>query len=64
MADELVKRLRSYRPTNEWGDGVHHVICTEAAARIEALESTLAEARRQALEEAGKAATNGKDVRR
>ncbi len=45
MADDLVGRLRSYRPTNEWGDGVHHVICTEAAARIEALEAECADLR-------------------
>jgi hypothetical protein len=32
--DGLVERLNSYRPTNEWGDGVHHVICTEASAEI------------------------------
>lgn len=62
MSDSLVERLRSYRPTNEWGDDVHHVICDEAAARIQALETSLAKAegrvkkaRRQALEEAAKA---------
>jgi hypothetical protein len=37
----LIERLRAYRPTNEWGDGVHHVICDEAADRIEALERRL-----------------------
>lgn len=42
--DDMVERLRSYRPTNEWGDGIHHVICTEAAARITELETSLAEA--------------------
>lgn len=39
MTDDLVGRLRAYRPPNEWGDGVNHVICDEAAARIEALEA-------------------------
>ena len=42
----LVKRLRAYRPTNEWGDGVHHTICDEAADTItellEALEAIVA----------------------
>ncbi len=45
--DDLKERLRNYRPTNEWGDGVHHVICDEAAARIQALETSLAEAGEQ-----------------
>lgn len=31
---ELVARLEVYRPTNEWGDPVHHVIIDEAAACI------------------------------
>ena len=31
---ELVGRLEAYRPTNEWGDPVHHVIAAEAAACI------------------------------
>ena len=31
---ELVGRLESYRPTNEWGDPVHHAIIDEAAACI------------------------------
>ncbi len=31
---ELVGRLEAYRPTNEWGDPVHHVIADEAAACI------------------------------
>lgn len=30
----LVKRLRDYRPTNEWGDPVRHVIADEAADAI------------------------------
>lgn len=33
-AMELVRRLEAYRPTNEWGDPVHHVIIDEAAACI------------------------------
>ncbi len=33
----LADRLRTYRPTDEWGDGVHHAICTEAADTIAAL---------------------------
>lgn len=31
---ELVRRLEAYRPTNEWGDPVHHDIADEAAACI------------------------------
>lgn len=31
---ELVGLLEAYRPTNEWGDPVHHVIIDEAAACI------------------------------
>lgn len=34
-AREIVKRLRTYRPTDEWGEGVHHTICDEAADIIE-----------------------------
>ena len=34
---ELVERLDAYRPTNEWGDPVHHVIIDEAAACIREL---------------------------
>jgi hypothetical protein len=44
MSDDLVKRLQAYRPTNEWGDPVHHWICDEAAARILELEAGLATA--------------------
>ena len=47
-AGMIAERLRKYRPTNEWGDPIHHVICTEAAttittqsARIEELENEL-----------------------
>lgn len=36
-AAELATRLRAYRPTNEWGEGVRHVICDEAADALEAL---------------------------
>lgn len=31
---ELAARLEAYRPTNEWGDPVHHAIADEAAACI------------------------------
>lgn len=31
---DLIERLESYRPTNEWGDPVHHAIIDEAAACI------------------------------
>lgn len=37
--DDLERRLREYRPTNEWGDGVHHVICDEAADEIARLRA-------------------------
>lgn len=43
MASEIVNRLRTYRPTNEWGDGVHHVICDESADAIEASRAAVAE---------------------
>lgn len=42
--DDLVRRLREYRPRNEWGDGVHHVICDESADAIVDLQRQLAEA--------------------
>ena len=32
----IVERLTDYRSTNEYGDPVHHSICTEAAATIAA----------------------------
>ena len=35
----LEERLRKYRPTDEWGDGVRHVICDDAADLIEALRT-------------------------
>ena len=38
---EFADRLRKYRPTNEWGDGVHHTMCDEAADEIERLELAL-----------------------
>ena len=38
----LVNRLRSYRPADEWGDPVHHVICDSAANRIQSLEAQVA----------------------
>lgn len=34
---DLIERLESYRPTNEWGDPIHHAIIDEAAACIRAL---------------------------
>lgn len=40
MAD-IVERLINYRPENEWGDGVHHTICTEAAGEIKSLQADL-----------------------
>lgn len=47
MTDDLklVERLRSYRPTNEWGDPCHHVICDAAASAIERLVRERDEAR-------------------
>lgn len=42
---ELRERLHAYRPTNEWGDGVHHVICTEAADALTTLEAENADLR-------------------
>jgi hypothetical protein len=35
--DSMIERLRSYRPANEWGDGVRHEICDEAASLLEQL---------------------------
>lgn len=46
---DLIERLRVYRPWDEWGDGCHHVICDEAADRLEAL-SAENERLRRALE--------------
>lgn len=40
---DIVERLIAYRPTNDWGDGVHHTICTEAAGEILSLRSREAE---------------------
>ena len=37
----IVERLRAYRPTSEWGDPIHHVICDEAAATIAAQAAEL-----------------------
>lgn len=39
---ELVRRLEAYRPTNEWGDPVHHVIIDEAAACIREMVEKIA----------------------
>lgn len=33
----LAKRLRKYRPTDEWGCGERHAICDEAADEIDRL---------------------------
>lgn len=38
---DLVERLRTYRPANEWGDGVEHTICNEAADEIERLRAAM-----------------------
>lgn len=38
---DLLERLRGYRPQNEWGDGVEHTICNEAADEIERLRLAL-----------------------
>ena len=35
---DLVKQLREYRPSDEWGP-VHHMICTTAAEEIERLRA-------------------------
>ncbi|GAA4180505.1 hypothetical protein [Shinella granuli] len=65
MTHDLVERLRGYRPQNEWGDGVEHTICNEAADRIEALERENAalraekdELRKAVIEEAATLAEN------
>ncbi|MBX4889824.1 hypothetical protein [Rhizobium bangladeshense] len=34
MKSDIIERLRRYRPTDEWGDGVHHMICDEAASAL------------------------------
>ena len=52
----LAERLRAYRPMNEWGDGVHHVICDEAADAIEALLTERDEAAATAWEAAARKA--------
>jgi hypothetical protein len=36
---DIVERLIAYRPTNDWGGGVHHTICTEAAGEIKSLRA-------------------------
>lgn len=38
---DLVERLRGYRPANEWGDGVEHTICNEAADEIDRLRKAM-----------------------
>lgn len=39
--NDIVDRLIAYRPENEWGDKVHHTICTEAAGEIQSLRRAL-----------------------
>lgn len=43
MISDIVERLREYRPTDEWGVGVRHTMCDEAADYIEAMERRIAE---------------------
>ncbi|MVA91570.1 hypothetical protein GOZ80_05985 [Agrobacterium vitis] len=38
---DIIQRLRTYRPTDEWGDSVHHTICDEAANEIIRLSNEL-----------------------
>jgi hypothetical protein len=49
----LIDRLRAYRPTNEWGDHVHHTICDEAVSCILAIASQKSEYA-EALKQAGR----------
>jgi hypothetical protein len=46
---DIVERLINYRPENEWGDGVHHTICTEAAGEIKSLQADFAAKETEAL---------------
>lgn len=39
MSDDLIERLRAYRPATEWGDPVQHVICDEAVAELSRLRA-------------------------
>jgi hypothetical protein len=41
-ASQLVERLRQYRPADEWGQGVQHTICDEAADEIELFQMDVA----------------------
>lgn len=36
---DISQRLLQYRPTDEWGNPVHHTICDEAAREIERLRN-------------------------
>lgn len=36
---EMVERLKKYRPKDEWGAGVQHVICDEASSLLLALDA-------------------------
>ncbi len=47
---ELCERLLAYRPTNEWGDPVHHMIVDDAAEAITRLTAER-DAARAGLEE-------------
>ncbi len=55
---DLIERLRGYRPQNEWGDGVKHTICNEAADEIERLHAGI---KRLTDEEERCAETTGDD---
>lgn len=46
---DIVERLTNYHPKNEWGDKVHHTICTEAAGEISGLRIDLAAKETEAL---------------
>ncbi|MGF6157824.1 hypothetical protein M2267_003083 [Ensifer sp. KUDG1] len=47
---DLVERLHRYRPIDEWGAGVHHTICDEAAARISQQDAEIERLRREVAE--------------
>jgi hypothetical protein len=50
VTEDMVERLLAYRPTNEWGDKVHHVLCDEAAAHITTLQEDNARLREALLD--------------
>lgn len=43
MTENLIDRLREYRPRDSWGDPVNHTICDEAADEIERLTRMFSE---------------------